>query len=998
MRNIFSKSNQFSGRRAKALFLLPLFFFFLTSIVPLEDKKTDTTVSKSWAKKTLEEMTLKEKIGQLFMVAAYSNRGTAHENEIKSLIKDHHIGGLIFFQGGPVRQARLTNKYQELSKLPLFMAMDAEWGLAMRLDSTVSYPRQVLLGAIKDKKLIYKMGEHIALQSRRLGMQINFAPVVDVNVNPLNPVIGTRSFGENKEEVALRSYEYMKGMQDHYVLANAKHFPGHGDTDVDSHLGLPVINHKKSRLNDIELYPFKELFKSDLKSVMVAHIHIPALDSTPNRATTLSPKVVTDLLRKELGFNGLAFTDALNMKGVAKYYEPGETDLLALKAGNDVLLYPLDVPKAVNKIREAVKNGQVLESDLDAHVLKILEAKEWSKIKETTKVEEQKLYEDLNKEEYEALNYKLREKALTLLKKNEVLPIHLLQGKKVLSISVGSKASVFNSYLSEYTLTDELNLGNSDLISSKIENIKKRAHNYDVVVLSIKNLNNRTRARFGVTAGLEKLISEVGSMPNVITCHYGNAYSLKHFSLCSNLICAYEKHSYAEQAMTQAIVGAIALDGTLPVSSGDFKQGDGIVQKKSKVLGFDFAFNAGVDLATLEKIDSIMLEAINIKATPGGQVLVAKKGKVIYDKSFGRMTYSPQSKPITHHSIYDLASVTKVLASGLTLMSLRDEGKFDLNKQLKYYLPELDSTNKGDLVVKNVLAHQAGLKPYIPYWAKTVERKRINKDFYSTKKSKKYPLKVASNLYAKESLRDSVYKWSDESELLDTLESGEYPYKYSDIGYYYMLRIIEKVTGSTLEDYLLQHFYQKMNLPYMRFRPLAYFTRNEIAPTEDDNYFRKQQIHGDVHDQGASMMGGVAGHAGLFSNSFDVAQLLQMLLNGGDYGGERYLSTQTIKEFTAKQLTGENRKGATWDRMRPEGDGSSSDYASENSFGHSGFTGTLVWVDPDYDLIYVFLSNRVYPDASNKKLVRENIRTKVQDIIYESILNYNVSYGIYEVE
>lgn len=994
MRKIFIKSNQISLSRVISVVVLPLFFLILTSVVPLKNNKSVDEQNDSWAINTLKSMTLDEKIGQLFMVAAYSNRGVSHENEINNLITEHKIGGLIFFQGGPIRQARLNNKYQELSKIPLFMAMDAEWGLAMRLDSTVKYPRQVLLGAIKDKHLIYEMGTQIAQQSRRLGMQINFAPVVDVNVNPLNPVIGTRSFGENKEEVALRAYEYMKGMQDEHVLANAKHFPGHGDTDTDSHLDLPVINHNLDRLTETELYPFRELFKYDLKSVMVAHIHIPALDSTPNKATTLSKRVVTDLLRNEMGFDGLAFTDALNMKGVAKYYEPGETDLLALKAGNDVLLYPMDVPKAIQKIGDAVKRGEILESDLDQHVLKILDAKSWSKINETVQVEQEMLYEDLNKEEYEALNYKLREKALTLLKKNETLPIHLLQGKKALSICIGGKAETFNSYLSEYTLTDEVLLGNSDLIASKIEKLKKQAMNYDAVILSVKNLNNRTRERFGVTGGLKSLISKVGSLPNVVTCHYGNAYSLQYFDACSNLICAYEKHSYAEQAMAQAVVGAISLDGKLPVSSGVFKQGDGIELNSSKVLGFDFPTNVRIDYKTLGRIDSVINEAVDIKATPGAQVLVAKQGKIIYDKSFGNMTYDKSKGAINHYSVYDLASVTKVLASGMALMKLSDEGKFDLNKKLKDYLPELDTTNKGNLSIKKVLAHQAGLRPFIPYWAKTVKKKKLNKDFYSTRRSEVYPLRVADKLYAKSSITDSIYKWSDQSEFIDTLDDGTYPYKYSDIGYYYTLRIIEKLSGTTLEEYLLQHFYQKMNLPYMRFSPLKYFKKSIIVPTEDDHYFRKQQIHGDVHDQGASMMGGVAGHAGLFSNSFDVAQLLQMLLNGGEYGGERYLSEETINEFTAKQLPGVNRKGATWDRMRPEGDGSCSDYSSFNSFGHSGFTGTLVWVDPDYDLVYVFLSNRVYPDANNKKLVKENIRTRVQDIIYESILNYNAHYKI----
>lgn len=987
------KNTQFSTMWFTRLGILSLVFFLFAAVVNFQEPKS--TISPNWVETTLNSMTLREKIGQLFMVAAFSNKTASHTTEIKKLITEYHIGGLIFFQGGPYRQARLNNQYQNLSKIPLFMAMDAEWGLAMRLDSTVKYPRQMVLGAIRDQQLIYQMGKQIALQSRRIGMQINFAPVVDVNVNALNPVIGTRSFGENKYEVAERAAQYMKGMQDQYVLANAKHFPGHGDTDTDSHLALPVIKHDTNRLKEVELYPFAELFKQDLKSVMVAHIHIPALDATPNRATTLSPAVVTKLLKERMGFEGLAFTDALNMKGVASYYEPGQTDLLALKAGNDVLLYPMDVPKAIDAIESGIQKGEITLEDLDGHVRKILEAKQWSKIDATTQVDLNHLYEDLNQEEYEALNYKLRESALTLLKMNSTFPLELERGQKILSVSVGNEATVFDDHLEEYVQVDKLTVSKTGLSSSFIATLKTKSKTYDAVVLSINSLNNQTRQSFGVNQGLRNLISQIGGLSNVITCHYGNAYSLGDFYDCSNLVAAYEKHPYAEQAMVQALVGAIKINGQIPVSSGEFEQGDGIALESHGVIGFDFPSNVGLDHQTLLKIDSIVHQAITSKATPGCQVLVAKRGKIVYDQGFGCTSYDGDCQAVNHGTLYDLASVTKVLSTGMALMKLSEEGQFDVNATLDTYLPELDTTNKGDLVIKNILAHQAGLTPYIAYWAKTVDQNELNTELYSPKKTADYPIAVADGLYAKSSIRDSIYKWSNESKLLSPETDGTYPYKYSDVGYYYMQRIIEKITGQSLDGYLMSQVYAKMCLHNFAYSPLKEYPKERIAPTEKDEYFRKQLVHGYVHDQGSSMMGGVAGHAGLFSNSFDIAQILQMLLNEGTYNGYRFLKPETIKRFTSKQLIGDNRKGATWDRMRPEGRGPSSDYASPSSYGHSGFTGTLIWVDPEYDLLYVFLSNRVHPDASNPILSKTDVRTKVQDVIYEAILNYNAQHRIY---
>ena len=411
------------------------------------------TPAYDWVEKTFNSLTAEQKIGQLFMLATYSNKGESHAQEIEKMITQYGIGGLIFMQGGPYREAKYCNRYQAKSKVPLLISMDAEWGLGMRLDSVISYPRQMTLGAIQDNSYIEKMGEQIAKECKRLGIHVNFAPVVDVNVNPKNPVIGTRSFGEDKYNVAKKGIAYMKGLQGQHVLANAKHFPGHGDTDKDSHKALPVINHDINRLREIEFYPFEQLIKDSLASMMIAHLNIPALDSSKNSATTLSKNVVTDLLKKEMGFKGLIFTDALNMRGVADYNDPGEVDLKALLAGNDVLLFPQNIPLAVKKIQGAINDHKISQKEVDRRVKKILYAKYWAGLNEYKPIETKNLAKDLNSPDGYALRFKLYEKAITIAKNDDnLLPIRVLDTNTFASISIGEKKNnTFQKYLSKYT-------------------------------------------------------------------------------------------------------------------------------------------------------------------------------------------------------------------------------------------------------------------------------------------------------------------------------------------------------------------------------------------------------------------------------------------------------------------------------------------------------------------------------------------------------------------
>ncbi|MGW8122218.1 glycoside hydrolase family 3 N-terminal domain-containing protein [Roseivirga echinicomitans] len=969
----------------KVAFSILISFLFSTALLGQKIySKIDTLSQKAWADSVFNSMTPEERMGQLFMVAAYSNRDEAHYSEIDALISKYNIGGLIFFQGGAGRQAKLTNRYQSTAKVPLAIAMDAEWGVGMRLDSIIDFPKQMTLGAIQNDQLIYEMGKEVANQFKQLNMHINFAPVVDVNVNPKNPVIGFRSFGEDKFNVAEKGVAYMKGMQDFGIMANAKHFPGHGDTDVDSHADLPVINHSKERMNDIELYPFKALMKDSLMSVMVAHLQIPAYDNREKTPTTLSQKVVTDLLKNELGFDGLAFTDAMNMQGVAKYYEPGEADVRALMAGNDIILFPVDVAKGIDQVKKAIKKGDLTQASLDHRVRRILEAKYWMGLSKYKPISLDNLTARINNSYAEMLNRILYQKAMTVVDNtDQLLPIIRLDSTKFASISFGPSDSEFQSTLSKYAKFDHFKAGTT--YQSMIDSLAT----YNTVIVGYGGITNATSNQHGVKSEEVQFIRDLQARTNVIVVAFGNAYGLQFFGGVKNIICTYEDNEITRNIAPQLIFGAIRAEGKLPVTTGDFKSGTGIKTLSASRLGFGLPSEVEMDAETLQGIDAIMKEAIQGMATPGGQVLVARKGKVIFNKNYGYQTYDSLIA-VNDQTMYDLASVTKVMASVQALMYLNENGLIDMNKTLGYYLPEVKGTNKENLVIRDVLLHQAGLQPFIPFWKRTVDNGVLNHAYYSETPGPSYNATIANHMYGSPALADSLWQWVIDADLRRLPRGKEkYDYLYSDMGYYFFIKLAEQILDQPFDTFLNNEFYAPLGLQTMGFLPTERGFLGEIAPTENDNLFRKTLLRGTVHDQGAAMLGGVAGHAGLFSNSLDLAIMLQMNMQLGQYGVEKYFEQNTVPAFTAQQMVN-NRRGMGWDKpIVGKDEGPTSRYASASTFGHSGFTGTVVWADPEQELVYVFLANRVYPNAENAKLIQWNIRTKIQDLIYESIWNFN---------
>ncbi|MGI9542797.1 MAG: glycoside hydrolase family 3 N-terminal domain-containing protein [Cyclobacteriaceae bacterium] len=961
-----------------------------------QDKHVASAEETAWVDSVFKSLSEDQKIGQLFMVAAYSNRDESHFRNIDQLIAKHHIGGLIFFQGGPVRQAQLTNRYQDKASIPLLIAMDGEWGLGMRLDSTISFPRQMTLGAIDNSKLIYQMGAEIAAQFKRLGVHINFAPVVDINSNPKNPVIGTRSFGEDKSKVAEKGLAYMKGLQDNGIMATGKHFPGHGDTGTDSHYTLPVINHSKERMNSVELYPFKELIAQGLQGMMVAHMSIPTYDRTPNKASTLSSSIVTDLLREELGFDGLVFTDALNMKGVTKFYKPGEVDLLALKAGNDVLLFPENVPVAINYIKTALQKKDFKKADLNLRVRKILAAKYRAGLHKLKPVETKGLYKFLNRPQARLVEQTLYEKAVTIARNTKkILPIQVLDTSYFASLTLGSsKINAFQKSLENFTSFTHFNLSKNQRSSSNYSTLLKKLGNFNQVVVSLHGLNNSRSKKYGVNPQDLNFLKQLNSRTSVVVVVFGNPYSLQYFEDFDQVICTYQDNSQTHTITPQIIFGALGASGTLPVTaSAGYKQGIGSTIESIERLGYSIPEAQGMDSRTLKKIDGIIGKAIKDKATPGAQILVARKGKVIYEKSYGYFTYDSINR-VTNETIYDIASITKVVATLQVLMFLEERDLVNLDSKVSEYLPELKYSNKKDIVIRDILTHQAGLLPYIPFWQKTVDEFGLNPKIYSFYPERNFKNQVAPGLYSITSLQDSLWRWTIDSQLRSSRYKKErYTYKYSDMGFYMLKKLAEEIINQPIEDFLAQNFYQPLGLTTMTYLPLCKFPIERIAPTEEDNYFRNTLVCGMVHDQGAAMFGGIAGHAGLFSTARDLAVLLQMNLQGGSYGGTRYLSPGTVGSFSQKQYE-KNRRGLGWDKPETKNDkGPTSRFASTETFGHTGFTGTAVWVDPKFDLIYIFLSNRIHPKANNIKLIKNNTRTKIQDVIYQSIWNFEKERG-----
>ena len=957
----------------------------------LADLSRPNAIEAEWVNNTYNGLNIDQRIGQLFMIRAHSNLGSDHVAEVESMIRNQQIGGLCFFQGDIRTQLQLTNRYQNLSNIPLMVSMDAEWGLGMRLDNTISFPRQLALGAIQDNRLIYDMGQEIARQLRRLGVHISFSPVLDVNNNPNNPIINTRSFGEDRYQVTVKSYNYMRGLQDHGVMASAKHFPGHGDTDVDSHSDLPIIRHDLNRLDSIELYPFKALVRYGVGSFMIAHLNVPALDERENRPTTLSRSVVTDLLRDRMQFNGLIFTDAMEMEGVAKHFGPGEADAEALAAGCDMILLPQDLTIAIEAIKTYLADGRISADQLEASVKRILLAKYRLGLHEYAPPSINQLEESINTPEALALKSRLFEAALTLVRdEQDLLPMAPLKDVPLACISVTDHStSPFLERLKDFGEVEQLTIPSAPS-EAQINATLNQLEEGQRVIVPLFSDGSRFREPVAISGQMQQFLERLDERARLLVVHLGNPYSLGPLDNIKTVLCAYSSDPLAQDAAAQAIFGVTGVNGRLPVTASPVSVfNNGVSYGPSHRLGFADPARVGIRLDSLQDImNELANEAMRKRATPGMMVLVAREGRIVFQQAYGHHTYA-RRRLVRTDDLYDLASVTKVAATTLAIMHLYDQGEISLDEPLATYLPELEGSNKEDRTLRDMLAHHAGLRSWIPFYVNTLAENtrtpRPSQEWYRNEAGGDYVVPVTERLFMHQTYVDSMWHYIRESPLPNLNQ-----YYYSDLGFYLMAEIVDRLSGMPLDEYVEHHFYRPMGIQELVYRPLEQFPKSRIPPTERDDYFRGQTVHGYVHDMGAAMMGGVSGHAGLFGSAQELAVVFQMLLQDGYYGGRQFLQPETISLFT-RRYPGETRRGLGFDmkQLNPDRSMNMSEMASDQAFGHLGFTGTCVWADPEEDLIFVFLSNRTYPTMRNNRLGNLNFRPRAFSAVYRSLSRSN---------
>lgn len=965
---------------------IPFLFFAIFSFAQQSGSPllaADAMAQQKWVDSVYASFTLKEKVGQLYMVQVMSNQDLATKNKIVQLIKDHQIGGIIYSNGGPYRQAQLNNELQAASKIPLLIGMDAEWGLSMRLDSTYAFPWNMTLGAIKDNRLVEQTGRQIGEHCKRLGVHFNFAPDVDINTNPQNPIIGNRSFGEDRDNVTEKALAFMKGMQSAGVLANAKHFPGHGDTDQDSHKTLPTISFNEKRIDSIELYPYKKLIKEGLSSVMVAHLNVPSLETREGYPSSLSKNIVTNILKERLGFQGLIFTDALTMKGAADFDETGAIDLAAFMAGNDVMLMSEDVEQGVSKIMEAYNSGKITEARLAHSVKKILMAKYKVGLHEYSPIALSNLSKDLNRIKDDVLNESLFENAITVVKNdNNLLPLKNLETKSIAYIKFGDDdGTPFYDELKKY--------GKVHLIEADdLFELTARLKPYNTVIIGFHRSNASPWKAYEFSQQEQVWIDEIAKNNTVILDAFVKPYALsdlKSIDHFSSIIVSYQNSEVAQQKSAQLIFGAIDAKGQLPVSIQPyFKTGEGIEFSNIKRLGYSIPERVGMSTEKLNRIDSIAKIAVDSMMTPGAQILVARKGKVVYNKNFGKHTYKGKEE-VASDDIYDLASLTKILATLPLVMELEEEGIISLDTKLSEILPEYKISNKANVTIKSMLSHYARLRPWEPFYYRTLDSltKHPSASYYRRERSDEFNVEVAKDLFLRTDYQDSIPEIIKNSELLPTLR-----YRYSDFPYYILKKFIEYHYDRTLEQLAQSHFYEPLGANNTMYNPYHKISSKKIVPTEVDDYYRFQEVHGYVHDMGAAMQNGIGGHAGVFSNANDVAKIMQMYLQKGTYGGKQFFKPETFDKFnTCHYCHKGNRRGIGFDKPQLGKEGPTCGCVSKNSFGHSGFTGTYTWADPDEEIVYVFLANRTYPTAGKNVLLRKNIRTEIQRLIYEAIID-----------
>ncbi|MCX6151766.1 MAG: serine hydrolase [Ignavibacteriales bacterium] len=907
--------------------------------------------------KTVGKMSLMDKSAQLvfpWVQADFMNEDSKQFRRLVHLVKDLKVGGLIFFEGDILNQVFLTNKLQELSDIPLLVASDFERGLGMRLKEAIEFPYNMAVAAANDTNLTYWMGRIVAQEAKSIGVYQNYAPMVDLNDNANNPIINIRAFSEDKNLTTNHALAFIKGSKDENVLTTVKHFPGHGATNVDSHKDLPFLNHTKKEFEEDDLVPFQKAINAGVKSVMIGHLEVPAYEPIAGIPATLSKNIVTKLLKKQFGFTGLVVTDAMNMKGLTKNFDNGRATVLAIKAGNDCILFPPNEEESIKAIYKAVENGEIGEERIDYSVKKILAAKTWLKIDKSKIINPDEVTRILNKKSHLRLAQDIADKSITLVKdENKIIPV--LPSRYVNPVCIVLSDQYYSPQYSFPELTREIFPGLTDFAFGRSNDEEDfndaliSAKKADLILVPIFSKVRAASNSFGLPENQIKFISKLNKLNKpIVFMSLGNPYILSEMQEVPTYLCSYGDPLVSQKAMIKAIVGKINITGKLPISipNTSYKIGDGLQLKSNVLISINKEEESGYNF---DELDSLMKTALKDSVFPGGVLCVGHNGKIIYKEAFGKFTYDSSSGKMTTDAIFDLASVSKVIGTTTAAMILFDEGKLQLDKKVADYLPQFGNNGKETITVRNLLLHNSGL----PEW----------KPFYKTCKN-----------------ADEVIHSIMNTELSYPIGSK---YLYSDLGMITLQKIIEKVSGTTLDTFLKERVFNPLQMKNTLYNPPVELI-NRCVPTEIDNYWRMTTLQGKVHDETAYLLGGVAGHAGLFSTAGDLAIFLQMMLQKGKYDTLQIIIPSTENSWTTKQ-TDQSSRGLGWDTKSSPGT-SAGNLFSLNSFGHTGFTGTSVWVDKEKDLFVVLLTNRVYPTRNNLRISK--FRPKIHDAVVRAI-SYN---------
>lgn len=954
---------------------------------------------RHWVDSVMNKLSFKEKVGQLFIYTIAPVDTKRNLELLREAVDTYKVGGLLFSGGKMQTQVDLTNRAQKQAKVPVMITFDGEWGLAMRLRGTPVFPRNMVLGCIRDNQLIYEYGREVARQCRQIGVQVNFAPVADVNINPKNPVINTRSFGEDPVQVADKVIAYAYGLEGGGVLSVCKHFPGHGDTDVDSHKALPVLPFTRERLDSVELYPFKKAIRAGLGGMMVGHLQVPAIEPIGGLPSSLSRNVVYDLLTDELAFKGLIFTDALAMKGVSGN---GNVSLQALKAGNDMVLAPRNLKDEIPAVLEAVEKGELSKEDIENKCRKVLTYKYVLGLKKKPFVQLSGLEQRVNSPQARDLIRRLNQAAITVLNnKNHILPLHADKAQRIALLEVGKpgETETLAKQMSRYASLSRFRL-RPNQTEEENRRLRDSLATYKRIVIAVSEQRlapyHPFFAKFAPESPAIYLFFTPGKM--MLQIH-------RAVSDASAVVLGHSHNSDVQRQTADILFAKATADGRLSASLGGlFPTGAGVTITPESPSHF-IPEEYGLSSALLKKIDTIALDGIQQGAYPGCQVVVLKNGHIMFDKAFG--TYAGKGSPrVESTDIYDLASLSKTTGTLLAVMKLYDKGRFNLTDKISDYLPFLQRTDKKDITIREILYHQSGLPPWLPFYQEAIDKDSYDGKLFSARKDAQHPVRIGTATWANP-------KFKFKSEYISPVKTGDYTvqicdslwlnrsfrkvieekivetplkqkrYVYSDIGFILLGMLVEQLAGMPMEAYLQREFYGPMGLERTGYLPLRRFAKSEIVPSNKDRFLRKEPLQGFVHDEASAFFGGLAGNAGLFSTAREVAHIYQMLLNGGEIDGKRYLSKETCQLFTT-EVSKISRRGLGFDKpdMQDSKKGNCASVAPAGVYGHTGFTGTCAWVDPENELVYVFLSNRIYPDVTNRKLNQLHIRERIQEAIY----------------